>query len=114
MEAWLPTIISGILAGLVVWFVKYSMGNLRSFMGAKVESVSKKADLVAERLALDEREYLTKESHGLICGENSKGIELHINKVMAIQRSDIDRKFEVLGRRLDELRDMIRNGVSKK
>ena len=107
---WIQTAISLSALAMIFFYLRTSGTSLKNDVEEKMAAAKKRISSVETRLSNDEREYLTKESHGLICSDNSKSLELHINRVMAKQRKDIDEKFAEIGKMLNDLRQEIRNG----
>ena len=113
MEQWLPTIISGAMFGLVIFFIRSIVSKLEASVTERVKMATDKTDRLAQRLETDEREYLTRSAHKEICTGNSAQLMLHINKVMEALRKDMDAKNEALWVYLRDLRELIKNGNSK-
>jgi len=110
ISQWLPTTVSAGLLGLVYWYLRSSVNELKSDFIRRTDEAKEGVNLVSKRLDVDEREYLTRETHELICSGQQQSVKLHINEVMKAQREDLDRKLAELYKRIDELKEMIKNG----
>jgi len=103
MEQWLPTIVTGAMLtaamSIIVWYIRSTHARIRL-----------EVDKLTDRLKDDEDKYLTETKHQIICSGNTAEVKLHINGVMQRQREDLDQHFKDVWKRLDELRDLIKNG----
>jgi hypothetical protein len=113
IEAWLPTAVSLCMLGLLGYFIRNSLQTLRSDYDRDLKNANRKIELVSERLNVDEKEYLTRDTHELICSGQQQGVKLHINDVIRKMREENDKKTRELWKRLDELREMIKENGKK-
>ena len=118
IEAWLPTVVSLAMLALLGWFIRTSIQNLKEDTTRDIRMTKAKAEAVGDRLAMDEKEYLTRDMHELICSSQQQGVKLHINEVVRLMREETEAKFAQLWTRLDELREIVKdngrkNGSSK-
>jgi len=103
IEAWLPTAVSAAALGIVVWYIKIFNARLQQ-----------QIDRLEARLGNDEQHYLTEKAHDQICSGNTAQVKLHINEIMDKVRTDLDEKFRQIWKRLDELKDMVKEVPNKK
>lgn len=107
---WLPSLISVLALGVIFYYIKNIAKTLRDDIESRVVMAEKKVDIISERLTIDEKDYLTKESHDQICSGNSAKLMLHMNSLMDKQRKENENNFSQLWEYLRELRELIKNG----
>jgi hypothetical protein len=114
IEAWAPTIIATAALGLIFFYLRTGMTRLQEEHDRAMKEIKVDHDKTKTRLKKDEALYLTEDKHDLICNSRQSDIKLHINNVVAKQRQETDNRFRSLYKRLDEIKDMIKNGQNKK
>ncbi len=104
---WIQTAICISALGMVFYYMRNNRVELKKEMKEMKTSLEEKIAAVDTRLGKDEDDYMTKEVHTHMCGQNTSELKLHINNVVAQQRKDMDGKFEEMFRKLDSITNCI-------
>ena len=99
IEAWLPTLVSIMMLGLIVYFIKSNKAdNLKA-----VNGVENAMDDLKDRLEKDEENYLTEKNHGVLCENAHLKLRAHVS-------AEIKKSSDAIHAAIRELTTAVKNG----